>query len=120
MAVATSQAHDLAQPFFAALQPYQGTMTWTGFCTLGAADLALGRLAAMLGNDEEAGRLLENARAIGARNQWPAVELRALLGQVELDPLAPGNQELARSVYARALQHGLDGVAGSARRFFGG
>jgi|GEM_PF-4408788 len=102
------------------LAPYEGTMSWAASCSFGPMDLVLGRLAAVAGEHDRARAYFSKVATLGNHNEWPATEMRAQLALAELDIDEAQSQQLLRSVFARATQLGLDGIAQHARDVQGG
>lgn len=98
------------------LQPFRGTMAFSGTFSLGSMDLIMGRLAVAARQHDEALILLDAAEIIGQSNNWPAVEMRAQLARTQIHPDGPEAHQVLRTTFARATQLKLTGVAKRARQ----
>jgi hypothetical protein len=87
-----------AEEHFELLRPFAGMMTWNTACTFGPFDLALGRLAIVMGDRDEAERRLR--AAIGLCERMGAQAFLAL-ARHELAALVPEPEQRLLEAAAR-------------------
>jgi hypothetical protein len=88
-----------AEQLFGLLRPFAGLMTWNTACSFGPFDLALGRLAAGLGDRAEAAQRLRAAIVLCERL---GAEAFLAIARHELAPLVTGSEQRRLDAAARA------------------